>query len=105
MLLEPTSPLPLSHPHLIRARTVRGNFDRRQTAGYIPLLLEFLGRIAPRIINKVSGINRVVYDVTLALSARSSGSKASSKIIAKEVDSITIKFRESSYVKRNTGSL
>ncbi len=34
------------------------------TADYYPYEHEFLGRVATRIINEVSGINRVVYDIT-----------------------------------------
>ena len=34
------------------------------TADFFPYDMEFLGRVAPRIINEVRGINRVVYDVT-----------------------------------------
>ncbi len=34
------------------------------TADFFPYEMEFLGRTATRIINEVSGINRVVYDVT-----------------------------------------
>ena len=34
------------------------------TASRSALPLEFLGRVADRIINEVKGINRVVYDIT-----------------------------------------
>ena len=34
------------------------------TADYFPFDHEFLGRVSSRIVNEVSGINRVVYDVT-----------------------------------------
>jgi GMP synthase (glutamine-hydrolysing) len=34
------------------------------TADFFPFEMEFLGRVAARIINEVRGINRVVYDVT-----------------------------------------
>ena len=34
------------------------------TADYFPFEHEFLGRVSNRIVNEVSGINRVVYDVT-----------------------------------------
>ena len=34
------------------------------TADYFPFDHEFLGRVSNRIVNEVSGINRVVYDIT-----------------------------------------
>ena len=34
------------------------------TADYFPFEHELIGRIANRIVNEVSGINRVVYDIT-----------------------------------------
>ena len=34
------------------------------TADYFPFDHDFLGRVSSRIVNEVSGINRVVYDVT-----------------------------------------
>ena len=34
------------------------------TADYFPFKHELIGRIANRIVNEVSGINRVVYDIT-----------------------------------------
>ena len=34
------------------------------TADFYPFDMNFLGRVATRIINEVKGINRVVYDVT-----------------------------------------
>ena len=34
------------------------------TADYFPFDHEFLGRVSSRIVNEVSGSNRVVYDVT-----------------------------------------
>ena len=43
------------------------------TADFFPYDMEFLGRVATRIINEVRGINRVVYDVTSKPPARLSG--------------------------------
>jgi GMP synthase (glutamine-hydrolysing) len=34
------------------------------TADFYPFDMEFLGKVATRIINEVKGVNRVVYDVT-----------------------------------------
>jgi GMP synthase (glutamine-hydrolysing) len=34
------------------------------TADFYPFEMEFIGRVATRIINEVRGINRVVYDIT-----------------------------------------
>ena len=34
------------------------------TADFYPFDMEFIGRVANRIINEVNGINRVVYDIT-----------------------------------------
>ena len=34
------------------------------TADYFPFNHEFLSRVSNRIVNEVSGINRVVYDIT-----------------------------------------
>lgn len=34
------------------------------TAGFYQFAMKFLGETAPRIINEVNGVNRVVYDVT-----------------------------------------
>ena len=34
------------------------------TADFYPFPMDFLGRVATRIINEVRGINRVTYDVT-----------------------------------------
>ena len=34
------------------------------TADFYPFDMEFIGRVATRIINEVKGVNRVVYDVT-----------------------------------------
>jgi GMP synthase (glutamine-hydrolysing) len=34
------------------------------TADFFPFPMDFLGRVATRIINEVKGVNRVVYDVT-----------------------------------------
>ena len=34
------------------------------TADFYPFEMEFIGRVANRIINEVNGINRVVYDIT-----------------------------------------
>jgi GMP synthase (glutamine-hydrolysing) len=34
------------------------------TADFYPFDMDFLGRVANRIVNQVRGINRVVYDVT-----------------------------------------
>ena len=36
----------------------------RRTADFYHFDMEFLGRVANRIVNEVRGINRVVYDVT-----------------------------------------
>jgi GMP synthase (glutamine-hydrolysing) len=36
----------------------------KQAVTRIPEVMEFLGRVASRIVNEVRGINRVVYDVT-----------------------------------------
>jgi GMP synthase C terminal domain len=46
----------------------------RRTADFFHFDMEFLGRVANRIVNEVRGINRVVYDVTSNPPARSSGS-------------------------------
>ena len=34
------------------------------TADWVPLPYELLGEISRRVVNEVSGINRVVYDIT-----------------------------------------
>ncbi|MBT6292466.1 MAG: GMP synthase (glutamine-hydrolyzing), partial [Rhodospirillaceae bacterium] len=34
------------------------------TADFYPFDMDFIGRVANRIINEVNGINRVVYDIT-----------------------------------------
>jgi GMP synthase (glutamine-hydrolysing) len=34
------------------------------TADFYPFEMDFLPRTAPRVINEVKGVNRVVYDVT-----------------------------------------
>jgi GMP synthase (glutamine-hydrolysing) len=34
------------------------------TADFYPFDMEFMGRVATRIINEVRGINRVVYDIS-----------------------------------------
>ena len=47
------------------------------TADFFHFDMEFLGRVANRIVNEVRGINRVVYDVTSKPPARSSGSEGS----------------------------
>jgi GMP synthase (glutamine-hydrolysing) len=43
------------------------------TADFYPFDMAFLGHGATRIINKVKGLNRVVYDVTSKPPGRSSG--------------------------------
>ena len=51
-----------SYDYVIAVRTV-GSTDG-MTADWVPLPPELLGRISGRIINEVSGVNRVVYDIT-----------------------------------------
>jgi hypothetical protein len=48
------------------------------TADFCLFEICFIGRVATRIINKVRGVNRVVYDVTTNRRGRSSGSREES---------------------------
>jgi hypothetical protein len=48
----------------------------RRTADFFHFDMEFLGRVASRIVNDVRVINRVVYDVTSKPTTRSSGNGA-----------------------------
>ena len=51
-----------TYEHVVRA--ARGHLDDGMTADCFPFDMEFLGRVANRIVNEVRGINRVVYDIT-----------------------------------------
>ena len=51
-----------SYDYVIAVRTVESTDG--MTADWVPLPPELLGRISGRIINEVSGVNRVVYDIT-----------------------------------------
>jgi len=51
-----------SYDHVCALRAVTSTDG--MTADFYPFNMDFLGRVATRIINEVRGINRVVYDVT-----------------------------------------
>src|SRR5665213_1741824 len=51
-----------TYDHVLALRAVTSTDG--MTADFFPFPMDFLGRVATRIVNEVQGINRVVYDVT-----------------------------------------
>ena len=51
-----------TYDHALALRAVTSTDG--MTADFYPFSMEFLGRVATRIVNEVKGVNRVVYDVT-----------------------------------------
>ena len=51
-----------TYDYLVGLRAVTSSDG--MTADFYPFEMDFIGRVATRIINEVKGVNRVVYDVT-----------------------------------------
>ena len=51
-----------TYDYVVGLRAVTSSDD--MTADFDPFEMDFIGRVATRIINEVKGVNRVLYDVT-----------------------------------------
>ena len=60
-----------TYDYLVGLRAVTSSDG--MTVDFYPFEMDFIGRVATRIINEVKGVNRVLYDVTSKPPGRSSG--------------------------------